>query len=144
MSLSVALKKGKNFLGRGSPSSTKTNTDGSVTTTAVAPTALFPTVNPAVDGDDCEHECETCEVRLPKGWKIDESDKLFGQVKGWATHALIATGKTDWVRDVADEKGSVMEAIDAWEKHHSLDNGVSTFYNDPCFFFAQVLRRSSV
>lgn len=25
---------------------------------------------------------------------------------------LVATGKTDWVRDVADEEGSVMEAIE--------------------------------
>ena len=25
---------------------------------------------------------------------------------------IIATGKTDWVRDVADEKGSVMEAVE--------------------------------
>lgn len=24
---------------------------------------------------------------------------------------LVATGKTDWVRDVQDEKGSVMEAV---------------------------------
>jgi len=51
-------------------------------------------------------------VKLPKGFKIDEEDELYGHVKGWATHVLVATGKTDWVRDVADEKGSVMEAID--------------------------------
>jgi len=38
-------------------------------------------------------------------------DKLYGKVDGWATHILVATGKTDWVRDVSDEKGSVMEAI---------------------------------
>jgi hypothetical protein len=36
---------------------------------------------------------------------------LYGHVKGWATHLLVATGKTDWVRDIADEKGSVMEAV---------------------------------
>lgn len=30
---------------------------------------------------------------------------------GWSTHLLIATGKSDWVRDIADEKGSVMEAV---------------------------------
>ena len=51
-------------------------------------------------------------MRYPKGFKIDEDDKLYGYVKGWSTHVLVATGKTDWVRDVADEKGSVMEAID--------------------------------
>ncbi|KAK0709680.1 Sucrase/ferredoxin-like-domain-containing protein [Lasiosphaeria miniovina] len=72
---------------------------------------LFPAVDKAVDGDDCDHDCESCSVHYPKGFKIDESDELFGLVKGWSTHVLVATGKTDWVRDVADEKGSVMQAI---------------------------------
>jgi hypothetical protein len=74
--------------------------------------ALFPKVDPAIDGDDCDHDCESCHVSLPRGFKIDEDDKLYGYVKGWSTHVLVATGKTDWVRDVADEKGSVMEAIE--------------------------------
>ncbi|KAL2873879.1 hypothetical protein SGCOL_010945 [Colletotrichum sp. CLE4] len=72
---------------------------------------LFPKTDPAVDGEDCEHDCESCHVKYPKGFKIDEGDELYGMVKGWSTHALVATGKSDWVRDVADEKGSVMEAI---------------------------------
>jgi len=73
---------------------------------------LFPKVDPAVDGEDCDHDCESCVVNLPRGFKIDEEDDLYGFVKGWSTHVLVATGKTDWVRDVADEKGSVMEAIE--------------------------------
>lgn len=72
---------------------------------------LFPKVDPAIDGDDCDHDCEHCEVQLPKGFKINEDDKLYGYVKGWSTHVLVATGKTDWVRDVEDEKKSVMEAF---------------------------------
>lgn len=75
------------------------------------PTDLFPKTNPEIDGDACEHDCESCHVKYPKGFKIDESDDLYGHIKGWSTHALVATGKSDWVRDVADEKGSVMEAI---------------------------------
>jgi hypothetical protein len=43
---------------------------------------------------------------------VDQEDELYGHVNGWSTHLLVATGKTDWVRDVADEEGSVMEAID--------------------------------
>ncbi|KAF5879397.1 putative sucrase ferredoxin domain-containing protein [Botrytis fragariae] len=62
---------------------------------------IFPKVDPAVDGDDCDHDCESCHVKYPKGFKIDEDDELYGHVKGW-----------NWVRDVADEKGSVMQAID--------------------------------
>ncbi|RAL67601.1 hypothetical protein DID88_008354 [Monilinia fructigena] len=73
---------------------------------------IFPKVDPAVDGDDCDHDCASCHVKYPKGFKIDEDDKLYGHVKGWSTHILVATGKSDWVRDVADEKGSVMQAID--------------------------------
>ncbi len=83
---------------------------------------LFPVVDKTVDGDDCDHDCANCVVQYPKGFKIDESDDLFGFVKGWNTHVLVATGKTDWVRDVADEKGSVMQAI-AGAK--SPTNGVS-------------------
>ena len=72
---------------------------------------LFPKTDPAVDGDECLHDCESCSVRLPSKWSIDEDDKLYGQLKGWSTHLIVATGKTDWVRDVEDEKGSVMEAV---------------------------------
>lgn len=84
---------------------------------------IFPKVDPTVDGDDCDHDCESCHVKYPKGFKIDEDDELYGHVKGWSTHILVATGKSDWVRDVADEKGSVMQAID----HGSVkpSNGVS-------------------
>ncbi|KAK4039246.1 Sucrase/ferredoxin-like-domain-containing protein [Parachaetomium inaequale] len=72
---------------------------------------LFPAVDKAVDGDDCDRDCGSCSVQYPKGFKIDEGDDLYGFVKGWSTHVLVATGKTDWVRDVGDEKGSVMQAI---------------------------------
>jgi Sucrase/ferredoxin-like len=87
---------------------------------------LFKKVEPAVDGEDCEHDCGSCIVSLSKGFKIDEDDKLYGYVKGWSTHVLVATGKTDWVRDVADEKGSVMEAIG--KKADAPSNGVSNTF----------------
>lgn len=86
--------------------------------------ALFPKVDPAIDGEDCDHDCSSCVVSLPKGFKIDEDDKLYGYVKGWSTHVVVATGKMDWVRDVADEKGSVMEAIDK-KADVKPSNGVS-------------------
>ncbi|PBP27878.1 sucrase/ferredoxin domain containing protein [Diplocarpon rosae] len=73
---------------------------------------LFPKVNSAVDGDDCDQDCSSCVVKYPRGFKIEEEDKLYGHVKGWDMHVLVATGKADWVRDVADEKGSLMEAIE--------------------------------
>ncbi|KAJ5354273.1 Sucrase/ferredoxin-like family protein [Penicillium brevicompactum] len=73
---------------------------------------LFSNVDPAVDGDDCLHDCATCTVKYPAKFDVDHEDELYGQVKGWSTHILVATGKSDWVRDVADEEGSVMEAIE--------------------------------
>ena len=80
-------------------------------TTAPTEGALFTAVDPEVDGEECLRDCESCTIHLPRKWSIDEDDKLYGHVKGWSTHLLVATGKTDWVRDVEDEKGSVMEAI---------------------------------
>jgi hypothetical protein len=73
---------------------------------------LFPTTDPAIDGDECLHDCASCTVKYPRKFEIDETEELFGHVKGFNTHLIVATGKTDWVRDVADEKGSVMEAVD--------------------------------
>ena len=81
---------------------------------AKAPTsdALFAKTTPEVDGDECLHDCASCEVKYPRKFTIDETEELYGHVKGWSTHLVVATGKTDWVRDVADEKGSIMEAVD--------------------------------
>ncbi|KAI9838279.1 MAG: hypothetical protein M1819_005547 [Sarea resinae] len=72
---------------------------------------LFPSVDPAIDGEDCIHDCLSCTIKYPKKWSIDEEEEIYGHVKGWATQLLVATGKADWVRDVEDEKGSVMEAL---------------------------------
>ncbi|KAH7175568.1 Sucrase/ferredoxin-like-domain-containing protein [Dactylonectria macrodidyma] len=81
---------------------------------------LFTKTDPAVDGDDCLHDCDSCSVKYPRGFKIDTDDVMYGQIKAWSTHLLVGTGKADWVRDVADEKGSVMEAV---EKASSPTNG---------------------
>lgn len=72
---------------------------------------LFTKTDPAVDGEECLHDCESCTIKYPRKFDIDEDEPLYGHVKGWSTHLVVATGKSDWVRDVADEKGSVMEAV---------------------------------
>jgi hypothetical protein len=95
------------------PSSSTTNlsiADG--VSTAKDVNLLFPIVNPAVDGEDCDKDCASCTIRYPSKFSIDEDDELYGRVKGWSVHLLVATGKSDWVRDVADEKGSIMEALE--------------------------------
>jgi hypothetical protein len=76
-------------------------------------------------------------VKYPAKFNVDQEDELYGQVKGWATHLLVATGKSDWVRDVADEVGSVMEAIEKGGVEPS--NGVRPIYynylQSPLFLF---------
>ncbi|KAF3481411.1 sucrase/ferredoxin domain-containing protein [Arthroderma uncinatum] len=84
----------------------------SITFTTASEDVLFPKVRPELDGDDCNRDCASCTIRYPAKFVVDLEDKVYGNVGGWATHVLIATGKTDWVRDVADEKGSVMEAVE--------------------------------
>lgn len=106
----------KSFLG-----GAKKFANGGASETAASITELFPKVDPAVDGEECLRDCEGCTIKYPKGFKIDEGDYLYGHVKGWSTHILVATGKSDWVRDVADEKGSVMQAV---EKADKPSNGV--------------------
>lgn len=74
--------------------------------------ALFPKTNPVIDGEDCLHDCASCTIKYPSKFSIDQDAKLYGHVDEWSTHLVVATGKTDWVREVANEKGSVMEAVD--------------------------------
>ncbi|KAI4228874.1 MAG: hypothetical protein L6R36_001292 [Xanthoria steineri] len=108
-SFSSALKRGRAFLTPTNSSTAIPRLDGSF---SKAPEGkLFHKVDPALDGEDCDHDCESCSIKYPAKFKIDEDDKLYGHVNAWATHMLVATGKTDWVRDVSDEKGSVMEAV---------------------------------
>ena len=106
------VRQGKSLLTpKASNSDLNVGKKGEHGVTIAAEEDLFPKVDPEVDGEDCSHDCASCVVRLPAKFKIDETQKLYGQVKGWSTHLLVATGKTDWLRDVEDEKGSVMEAI---------------------------------
>lgn len=83
---------------------------------------LFCKTDPAVDGEECLHDCDSCTAHYPRGFKIEEAGLLYGHIKGWSTHVLVATGKSDWVRNVTDEKGSVMQAIGNAAKP---SNGVS-------------------
>lgn len=84
---------------------------------------LFTKPEASIDGEECLHDCSSCTVKYPAKFDVDMEDELYGKVDGWATHMLVATGKSDWVRDVADEQGSVMEAIEKGGVEPS--NGVS-------------------
>lgn len=38
---------------------------------------------------------------------------MYGYLKGWSRHLLVATGKDDWKREPGDESGSLCEALHA-------------------------------
>lgn len=124
------LRRGTPFLSSGTPTPTKKVEDtadsyfeGKDGVRSIAShDALFRKVDPAIDGEECLHDCASCTVKYPAKFEVEQEDQLYGHVKGWATHLLVATGKTDWVRDVADEEGSVMEAIE--KGGIEPDNGV--------------------
>jgi hypothetical protein len=88
----------------------------------VSPAELFAKTDPAIDGDDCLHDCDSCTVQYPKSFKVETNHALYGNIKGWSTHLLVATSKSDWARNVANEKGSIMEAV---HKAREPRNGVS-------------------
>ncbi|KMU76479.1 hypothetical protein CISG_01212 [Coccidioides immitis RMSCC 3703] len=71
--------------------------------TAQSPSTLFTVVDPTVDGEDCDHDCASCTIKYPAKFSVDYEDELYGHVKGWATHVLVAR---------EDRLGSVMEAIE--------------------------------
>jgi hypothetical protein len=66
-------------------------------TTASSDTSLFPPTTPEVDGEECLRDCEGCVAKLPAKFLIDESKHLYGQMKPYQRHLLVATGKSDWV-----------------------------------------------
>ncbi|KAF4211167.1 hypothetical protein CNMCM8980_002617 [Aspergillus fumigatiaffinis] len=74
---------------------------------------IFPTVDPTKDGPDCKQDCADCTVEFPSKVKIESLTPLYGHIKRFDTHVLVATGKSDWVERVTQEKGSLMEALDS-------------------------------
>lgn len=61
----------------------------------------------------CEpDDCSSCNYKYPN-MVLETITPLWGSVKPWQHHLLVATGKTDWVHSVTDESGSLAKALDA-------------------------------
>ncbi|KAK9485435.1 Sucrase/ferredoxin-like-domain-containing protein [Lipomyces starkeyi] len=71
-------------------------------------------VLPTVPDDGCDLVCDTCTSKFPSSLKIDTEDRLWGSVKPWRYHILVATGKTDWAHGLVDEKSSLSVELGAW------------------------------
>ncbi|EEH41031.1 sucrase/ferredoxin domain-containing protein [Paracoccidioides lutzii Pb01] len=72
---------------------------------------IFPVVNPAIDGLDCNQDCADCTIKYPSRFKINTDRELYGSIKPFVKHVLVATGKADWAEKVENEQGSVMEGF---------------------------------
>lgn len=77
-----------------------------------APDYLFPKVDPAQDGPECLRDCADCTTQFPDKVKVETSRPLYGQIKEFHSHVLVATGRSDWKEKVGQEKGSLMEAFE--------------------------------
>jgi hypothetical protein len=114
MSLGALVRRGTSFFNSGKSAGTVTKE------------TLFPLVSKEADGDDCDHDCEGCPGygRAFEKIGIETEAELWGRTKRYANHIVVATGEMDWIRDVEDIKGSVMEALN--NKSGMLENGVCT------------------
>lgn len=74
---------------------------------------LFPKVNSTEDGPDCTKDCADCTTQFPSKVKVENSRALYGQIKEFHSHVLVATGQSDWKEKVENESGSLMEAFDS-------------------------------
>ncbi|KAI7620608.1 hypothetical protein KC343_g3127, partial [Hortaea werneckii] len=52
-----------------STSGLKSRPDGFQTATTTS--ALFPPTDPAIDGDECLHDCASCSIHYPRKFAID-------------------------------------------------------------------------
>ncbi|KAJ5336251.1 hypothetical protein MYU51_009571 [Penicillium brevicompactum] len=74
---------------------------------------IFPQVSPTEDGPDCSKDCADCTIHFPSKVKVETSRPLYGQIKEFHSHVLVATGQSDWKEKVEKESGSLMEAFDS-------------------------------
>jgi hypothetical protein len=58
---------------------------------------LFPKTDPEIDGEECLHDCESCSVKYPAKFSIEESAHLYGHIKPFYRHLIVATDSSDWV-----------------------------------------------
>lgn len=138
MPLAGLIRRGTSFFSNNSSAS-------KLDSGKVTKDTLFPLVTCEHDGekdDDCNHDCAACPSagdgtsgygRAFDKIGVDNSSELYGGVKKYSRHVIVATGETDWIRDVEDIKGSVMQALKKTVDKGLVDNrdGVcSPFYTE--------------
>ncbi|CAI7628656.1 unnamed protein product [Penicillium viridicatum] len=80
---------------------------------------VFPKVHPKEDGPECLNDCTDCTIQFPSKVKIETSRPLYGEIKEFHAHVLVATGQSDWKeKHVENMTGSLMEAFDEAKSDH--------------------------
>lgn len=134
MPLVGLLRRGTSFFSNNS-SKSKID-DGKVTKDTLFP--LVTCEHEDKKDDDCDHDCAACPStgdgtsgygRAFDKIGVDFDSEVYGEVKKFSRHVIVATGETDWIRDVEDIKGSVMEALGKMVNKGLVDNkdGVCLF-----------------
>ncbi|KAI0375533.1 hypothetical protein BV20DRAFT_1040173 [Pilatotrama ljubarskyi] len=59
----------------------------------------------------CADPCDEGHEEYPK-FDVDMETEMLGSVKPYARQIVISTGKTDWVREVTDAKGTLAAYVD--------------------------------
>lgn len=86
---------------------------------ALVTTAVTPEVTPGCILPDAPPEaCNACEacpsLEYPRSFQkigIDDTTPLWNGPSGWDVHMVVATGVTDWIRDVEEIDGSLMQSL---------------------------------
>ncbi|RPA77835.1 hypothetical protein BJ508DRAFT_329846 [Ascobolus immersus RN42] len=62
--------------------------------------------------EECLSECSSCPDYPRSFWKagVERDTPLYGGVKKWDLHVLVATGRDNWMHDV-EEEGGVLTAV---------------------------------
>ncbi|EEH50428.2 uncharacterized protein PADG_06507 [Paracoccidioides brasiliensis Pb18] len=111
---------------------------------------IFPVVNPAIDGLDCNQDCADCTIKYSSRFKINTDRELYGSIKPFVKHVLVATGKADWAEKVENEQGSRMMvsasnmSIDPERKDVAGQENATTVLVLPLFTFVDSVTVSKI
>lgn len=97
------------------PQTLKKNPKGTAAETRITNETLFELSDPctgcAISSTCADSSHQSGYGRAFDRIGIDTKEEVWGLVKPYSRHVLVATGATDWQRDVVDIKGSLMAAI---------------------------------
>lgn len=136
MPLVGLLRRGTSFF-TSSSAAAKPGADGKATKETLFPLVTCDHDDEKSADDDCDHDCAACPSGADGGVSgygkafdkagVDTDSELYGGVKKYSRHVIVATGESDWVRDVDEIKGSVMEAL-----KKTVDKGLVDDRNGVC------------